>query len=131
MLHGLNHRPTQAPGIGADFAQTHRCTLNTDHIKTARLFNNGGSQAVRLPAEFKFEGNEVQIRRDPRSGDVVLSRLKDTSWTAFAALREQLAEELAVEGLQEYLQDRQQPADGPRDPFASWSEPRKPRKGSA
>lgn len=96
--------------------------MNTDHIKTARLFNNGGSQAVRLPAEFKFEGSEVQIRRDPRSGDVVLSPVKGTSWAAFAALREQLAEELAAEGLQDHLQDRQQPMDGPRDPFADWSE---------
>jgi antitoxin VapB len=27
--------------------------------KTAKLFTNGGSQAVRLPAEFRFEGDEV------------------------------------------------------------------------
>ena len=31
----------------------------------AKLFMTGGSQAVRLPAEFRFEGSEVEIRRDP------------------------------------------------------------------
>ena len=32
----------------------------------AKLFMTGGSQAVRLPAEFRFEGDEVDIRRDSR-----------------------------------------------------------------
>jgi antitoxin VapB len=40
----------------------------------AKLFMTGGSQAVRLPAEFRFEGDEVDIRRDPVTGDVVLSK---------------------------------------------------------
>jgi antitoxin VapB len=43
-------------------------------LKTARLFNNGGSQAVRLPAEFRFDGDEVFVRRNERTGDVILSR---------------------------------------------------------
>jgi antitoxin VapB len=43
-------------------------------VKTARLFTNGRSQAVRLPKEFRFEGGEVEIRRDPETGDVVLSQ---------------------------------------------------------
>ncbi len=30
---------------------------------TAKLFRNGRSQAVRLPQEFRFEGDEVRIRR--------------------------------------------------------------------
>jgi antitoxin VapB len=30
---------------------------------TAKLFQNGRSQAVRLPKEFRFEGKEVRIRR--------------------------------------------------------------------
>lgn len=32
--------------------------------KTAKLFTNGGSQAVRLPKEFAFEGTEVLISRE-------------------------------------------------------------------
>lgn len=37
--------------------------------KTAKLFSNGNSQAVRLPQEFRFPGNEVRIRRE---GDAVI-----------------------------------------------------------
>jgi antitoxin VapB len=33
------------------------------HTKTARLFRNGRSQAVRLPREFRFDGDEVRIRQ--------------------------------------------------------------------
>ena len=32
-------------------------------MNTAKLFKNGKSQAVRLPKEFKFEGNEVYIKK--------------------------------------------------------------------
>ena len=32
-------------------------------MQTAKLFQNGQSQAVRLPKEFRFEGNEVFIKR--------------------------------------------------------------------
>ncbi|WP_150048465.1 MULTISPECIES: antitoxin [Methylomonas] len=39
----------------------------------ANLFNNGRSQAVRLPAAFRFETQEVFIRKDPETGDVILS----------------------------------------------------------
>lgn len=41
--------------------------------RIAKLFKNGSSQAVRLPAEFRFEGSEVYISRNESSGDVVLS----------------------------------------------------------
>lgn len=49
---------------------------------TAKLFRNGRSQAVRLPAEYRFEGSEVYIRRDQQTGDIVLSRRPD-SWQEF------------------------------------------------
>lgn len=43
--------------------------------RTAKLFKNGSSQAVRLPAEFRFSGSdEVYATRDDATGDVVLSR---------------------------------------------------------
>jgi antitoxin VapB len=42
--------------------------------QTAKLFRNGRSQAVRLPKEFRFEGTEVEIRRDPVTGEVVLAQ---------------------------------------------------------
>lgn len=59
--------------------------------KTAKLFANGGSQAVRLPAEFRFDhSDEVYIRRDAVTGDVILSARKASkTWSGFFALREQ------------------------------------------
>jgi antitoxin VapB len=41
--------------------------------RMAKLFKNGRSQAVRLPKEFRFEGTEVEIWRNPETGEVVLS----------------------------------------------------------
>jgi antitoxin VapB len=40
-------------------------------VNTARLFTHGGSQALRLPKEYRFEGTQVHIRRVGQ--DVVLS----------------------------------------------------------
>ena len=41
----------------------------------AKLFRNGRSQAVRLPASCRFEGTEVEVERDPRTGVVSLSAM--------------------------------------------------------
>jgi antitoxin VapB len=59
--------------------------------KTAKLFVNGGSQAVRLPAEFRFEeSEEVYIRRDQVTGEVILSRKPGgNTWAEFFALRDE------------------------------------------
>jgi antitoxin VapB len=53
--------------------------------RTAKLFYNGRSQAVRLPAEYRFQGSEVYVRRDPATGDVILSR-RPESWQDFFEL---------------------------------------------
>lgn len=55
--------------------------------RVAKLFRNGASQAVRLPAEFRFEGEEVYATRDEETGDVLLSRQPGLrSWSEFFAL---------------------------------------------
>jgi antitoxin VapB len=41
--------------------------------RIAKLFRNGASQAVRLPAEFRFDGTEIYATRDDQTGDVLLS----------------------------------------------------------
>ncbi len=58
--------------------------------RIAKLFRNGRSQAVRLPAEFRFEGKEVFVRQDPKTGDVILSRRPDC-WQSFFALVKEAA----------------------------------------
>ena len=46
-------------------------------MKTAKLFLNGRSQAVRLPKEFRFEGSEVYIKR---LGKMVVLLPRDDPW---------------------------------------------------
>ena len=84
--------------------------------QTAKLFANGRSQAVRLPAAFRFEGTEVFIRHDPASGDVILSKKPD-NWDGFIALLDDA--NLPGDLLNSEDRDQQQQE---RDPFAGWSE---------
>lgn len=46
-------------------------------MQTAKLFKNGQSQAVRLPKEFRFDGDEVYVRR---LGTAVVLIPKDQPW---------------------------------------------------
>ncbi len=85
-------------------------------VKTARLFQNGGSQAVRLPSEFRFQGNHVYIRRDESTGDVILSAHPRLSWAEFMELRRTLG---AVP--EDFLRERFQTTEA-RDPFADWQD---------
>ncbi len=57
--------------------------------RTAKLFMNGRSQAVRLPSIYRFEGDEVFIRKDPDSGDIILSK-KPASWDDYFVLVDSL-----------------------------------------
>ena len=54
---------------------------------SAKLFMNGRSQAVRLPVDYRFDCDEVYIRKDLETGDVVISR-KPGSWDDFFKLME-------------------------------------------
>jgi antitoxin VapB len=48
----------------------------------AKIFMNGRSQAVRLPAAYRFDTDQVFIRKDPNTGEVILSA-RPTSWDGF------------------------------------------------
>lgn len=69
-------------------------------MRTAKLFKNGESQAVRLPKEFRFEGTEVLIKR---VGDAVVLLPTSKSWDA---LVDSLAKFPA-----DYLAGRDQPSE--------------------
>jgi len=77
----------QATEIQTEASKATETAVATPRARsTAKLFMTGRSQAVRLPAEFRFEGKEVYIRRNPETGDVILSR-KPSKWDEiFAAL---------------------------------------------
>jgi antitoxin VapB len=54
-------------------------------MKTAKIFQNGQSQAVRLPKEFRFDDSEVFIKK---SGNVVQLIPRSDSWNSlFGSLK--------------------------------------------
>jgi antitoxin VapB len=56
------------------------------HPEKAKVFMTGRSQAVRIPAAFRFSSNEVYIRRDATSGDLILSQSPGTLQEILTAL---------------------------------------------
>lgn len=46
-------------------------------VETAKVFTNGGSQAVRLPKDCRFPNDEVLVNR---IGNVVILMPKDDPW---------------------------------------------------
>ena len=83
---------------------------------TAKLFTNGRSQAVRLPAAFRFDTKEVFIRQDPNTGDVILSR-KPATWDGFFAALQAASIPEDFLGEAERAQSNQD-----RDPLEGWAE---------
>lgn len=84
--------------------------------QVAKLFTHAGKQAVRLPAEFRFEGDEVYIRRDPRNGNVILSSQPHLPWLEFIAQRHRLGS-VPMDFLADRVQGTQR-----RDALESWVE---------
>lgn len=84
--------------------------------QVAKLFTNGRSQAVRLPAAYRFDTKEVFIRQDPETGDVILSR-KPATWDGFFAMLK--GTNVPVDFLDE--KERNQGSQD-RDPFKGWGE---------
>jgi antitoxin VapB len=77
--------------------------------KTAKLFRNGNSQAVRLPREFRFQGDEVRIRKE---GDAVILEPLNADVKKWLAeiLQNPMSKDFMAEG-------RQQPPAPERDSF--------------
>jgi antitoxin VapB len=44
-----------------------------DKVEKARVFKNGRSQAVRIPAQYHFKSDEVYIRCNPNTGELTMS----------------------------------------------------------
>ena len=69
-------------------------------MMTAKLFENGRSQAVRLPKEYRFNGDEVAINK---VGDIVILMPKENKWSAFLNSLELFSDDFMSDG-------REQPA---------------------
>ena len=72
-------------------------------MKTARLFVNGRSQAVRLPKEFQFTGDEVYVNK---VGGVVMLLPHDVGWDALAESLAHFTEDFMAEREQGAFQKR-------------------------
>ena len=64
-------------------------------MMTAKVFENGGSQAVRLPKEYRFTDSEVAISK---VGNIVLLMPIDTKWSSFMQAVDMFSED--------FMQDR-------------------------
>ena len=73
-------------------------------MKTAKLFQNGQSQAVRLPKEFRFEGNEVFIKK---SGSAVVLIPLVNSWDSLISSLDKFTKD--------YMTERNQPRQQKRE----------------
>ena len=75
-------------------------------MKTARIFENGRSQAVRLPKEFRFSGTDVYINK---IGNMVVLLSKDDPWAPLINSLDQFTDD--------FMQSREQPPQNQRETF--------------
>lgn len=76
-------------------------------MQKAKLFTNGRSQAVRLPREFRFKGDAVNIRR---VGRAVVLFPEDESWDMLYDALEQFTPDFMADGRnQPRSQEREEP----------------------
>jgi antitoxin VapB len=76
-------------------------------MNTAKLFKNGQSQAVRLPKEFRFKGDEVFIKK---SGNAVILLPGKNSWDSLVSSLKRFTPE--------FMASRNQPRN--KDKRESW-----------
>lgn len=76
-------------------------------METAKLFFNGSSQAVRLPKEYRFRGDEVVIKR---LGNAVVLLPKDDPWQVMFDALAEFPDDLTL--------TREQPETQEREPIA-------------
>lgn len=75
-------------------------------MMTAKVFTNGGSQAVRLPKDCRFEDSEVLVNR---VGNVVMLIPKDDPWASFEAGMMMFTDDVFEDGRPEVVESRREP----------------------
>ena len=68
----------------------------------AKLFENGRSQAVRLPKEYRFEGTEVRINK---IGDIIILVPIKSKWDSFMKAVDMFSDDFLEEGRAEQTKD--------------------------
>jgi antitoxin VapB len=64
-------------------------------MRVAKVFENGRSQAVRLPKEYRFSTDEVMVNR---IGDIVLLMPKGSKWDSFMKAIDMFSDDFMAEG---------------------------------
>ena len=75
-------------------------------MKTAKLFKNGQSQAVRLPKEFRMSGSEVYIKKQ---GEAIILLPKEKSWNTFFDSLNHFAKDFKIERNQPVENQKREP----------------------
>ena len=74
-------------------------------MMTAKVFENGRSQAVRLPKECRFDTDEVAVNR---IGDIVMLMPKTNKWASFMQAIDLFSEDFLEDGrMDEIRQERE------------------------
>lgn len=75
-------------------------------MMTAKIFENGRSQAVRLPRECRFSGEEVVVNK---IGDIVMLMPKENKWSGFLNSLNLFSEDFMSDGRKDSIpQEREQ-----------------------
>ena len=64
-------------------------------MATAKIFQNGRSQAVRLPKEFRLQGKEVRISK---LGNKIILEPIESSWELWFSALEQFSDDFMANG---------------------------------
>ncbi len=74
-------------------------------MDTGMLFTNGGSQAVRLPKKFRFEGTRVFIKKFGSS--LILTPYDDDPWASLKESLDMFPDDFMEERNQPEMQERE------------------------
>lgn len=72
-------------------------------MDTAKIFQNGKSQAIRLPKEYRFEGTKVYVKR---IGNAIVLIPEHDSWQTLIESLSQFSDDFMLERQQPAIQDR-------------------------
>ena len=73
-------------------------------MKTAKIFRNGQSQAVRLPKEFRFKDDHVYVKK---TGNVVMLIPAKDSWESLFDSLDKFSDDFMTERKQPKVQKRE------------------------
>lgn len=74
-------------------------------MTTAKIFENGQSQVVRLPKEYRFSEDEVFVNK---VGEIVMLIPKTTKWNGFLNGMNMFSEDFMANGREEQIEQKRE-----------------------